>query len=330
MRVVSLLPSATDILVAVGAGDLLVGRSHECNADWHGGDLSDLPVLTSARTAYDPEKGAADVDRQVREADPAAGLYELDEALLRDLQPDVIITQDLCDVCSIDLRTVERVAADLKTPAGVPPRIVSLDPETVEGILDDVLLVGDAVGRSGAAAPVVRRLRERMWRAQEFVNPYSADAGIVAFLEWTDPVFVAGHWTVQLIERAGGRHPWNETVPRPGSGAGAGPQQGERVAGKSVRVEPSLIAAVRPDWVVVAPCGLKLDETRAEAERLLDQDWFASLDALKAGRVALVDGDRYFNRPGPSVVDAFEWLVGWVQKRPELIPEGFAWAEFTR
>lgn len=317
MRVVSLLPSATDMLGAIDALGLLVGRSHECDAP----GVDGLPVLTEPRTRYDVDLGAGDVDRQVREARAAKGLFRLDETVLGELRPDVILTQDVCEVCAVDMQTVERVAFGLDPV----PRVVGLNPETIEGILDDVLRVGHHVGLEDRAAGVVRGLRERMWRAQEYVNPYSSDAGIVAFLEWTDPVFCAGHWTVQMIERAGGRHPWNETVPRAGSGAAAGPQQGERVAGKSVRVEGELIAAVEPDWVVVAPCGLSLEQTRVEAGRLLEKAWFRGMRAVREGRVALVDGNRYFNRPGPSVVDAFEWLVGWLQGRPELVPEGFGW-----
>src|SRR5690606_6297571 len=137
-----------------------------------------------------------------------------------------------------------------------------------------------------------------------------------------------GHWTVQLIERAGGRHPLNETVARPDAGAAAGPQQGERVAGKSVRAPAEALAATRPEALVIAPCGLSVEQTRRAVEAdLRGQGWFEGLPAVRSGRVALVDGSRMFNRPGPRLAEAFEWLVGWLNGRPELIPEGFPWEE---
>ena len=156
------------------------------------------------------------------------------------------------------------------------------------------------------------------------MNPY-ADGSVVGFMEWTDPIFIAGHWTVQLIERAGGSHPLNPTVPIPGSGAAVGPQQASRKAGKSIRVAPEVFCATQPHWLVIAPCGLNLDQVRQEVRTLRAQEWFNTLPAVRSGRVALVDGSQYFNRPGPRLVDAFEFLVGWLQGRPELIPEGFAW-----
>jgi len=128
-----------------------------------------------------------------------------------------------------------------------------------------------------------------------------------------------------LIERAGGRHPLNETVPKPGSGAAAGPQQAERTAGKSIAVSTEVFAASAPEFVVVAPCGLTLDQSAAEAERLMREPWFAQLPAARAGRVAAVDGSQMFNRPGPRLIDAFEWLAGWINDRPELIPADFPW-----
>ncbi|MEZ6241511.1 MAG: ABC transporter substrate-binding protein [Phycisphaerales bacterium] len=321
MRVVSLLPSATEILCAIGARDLLVGRSHEC--DFPPG-LDDLPALTAQRTRYEGASttAAADVDAQVRAArSEGESLYELDAEALAALRPDVILTQDLCDVCSIDLGAVQRIAATLDPT----PAIVSLNPETVEGVLDDLLTVGRAVGREREASGAVVRLSDRLLRAQEHVNAYE-EGPVVGFMEWTDPIYIAGHWTVQLIERAGGRHPLNETVAGEEAGSAAGLQQSQRRAGRSIAVSPEVFDATRPEYLVIAPCGLNLDQTRAEAARLHEKSWFRELPAVRAGRVALVDGSQMFNRPGPRLVDAFEWLVGWLQDRPELAPTGFPWA----
>lgn len=323
MRIVSLLPSATESLFRIGAGDLLVGRSHECDFPTVGG-LARLPVLTAAAT--DQALSAAEIDRSVREATAQSlPLYTLNADLLARLRPDLILTQDLCDVCSIDLAAVERVAAALEPR----PAILSLNPTTLEDMLDDLLAIGRAAGRTESAALAVTELRSRLWRAQEFVNPYT-EGPVVGFLEWTDPLFVAGHWNVQLIERAGARHPLNPGVPTPTSGAAAGPQMAERRAGKSVRVPEDAFAATKPEFIVIAPCGLGLERTRTEARALAAKKWWSELPAVREGRVALVDGNAMFNRPGPRLIDAFEWLTAWINDRPELMPRDFPWEPLAR
>lgn len=340
MRIVSLVPSATETLCALGAGPWIVGRSHEC--DWPESVLG-VPALTAARTRFDT---AAGVDAQVRAAlsagDGGGGqsLYDLDEAGLASLRPDLIVTQELCGVCSIDIGTVRRAVGRVVASGGVEPGVVSLNPQTVEGVLDDVVVLGRALGVAsrragpggagavdwqGRAAGVVAGMRERLARAADHVNAYESGP-VVAFLEWTDPLYVGGHWTPQLIERAGGLHPLNPTTPGPGAGAAAGPiGQSMRVAGPSVRVPAGVVAAVRPERLIVCPCGLGLESAWAQTVAMSAQGWFAQLPAVRAGRVAVVDGNQYFSRPGPRIVDAFEWLVGWLQGRPELVPAGFAW-----
>jgi ABC-type Fe3+-hydroxamate transport system substrate-binding protein len=303
-RVVSLLPSASEILCAIGGEELLVGRSHEC--DWPP-SIADRPILTSQRTGQ-PEgpNASAAIDAEVRAAlaaDDGASLYRLDADLLARLEPDVILTQDLCEVCSIDLTTVRRVAAGMARP----PAIVSLDPKDLFGVFDDLLTVGAAVGRERAAETAMVALRDRYWRAVDFTNPY-VPGPEVAFLEWMDPLFAGGHWTPQLIEAAGGRHSLNP--PR----------------SKSRRIEPEELLAIAPERVIVCPCGYPLEAIRREWATLTGSRWWNLLPANLAGqegRVVLVDGNAMFNRPGPRLVDAFEWLVGWLNDRPELIPPGF-------
>jgi ABC-type Fe3+-hydroxamate transport system substrate-binding protein len=327
-RVVSLLPSATEILCAIGGERLLVGRSHECDFP---ASVTRLPVLTAARTRFE---SSAQVDRDVRASlDESQSLYTLDLALLERLRPDVILTQDLCGVCSIDLASVRRLAERI-SPS---PAIVSLNPTTFEGVLDDHLTVGRAVGLDADAEACVVRLRERIYRAAEYVTPFVDGPG-VAFLEWTDPIFIGGHWTPQLIERAGARHPLNPTVPVEGAGAGLGPiGETQRAAGKSVRVPAEVLAASRPDVLVVAPCGLSLEQAVRETAALATSAWWAELPAVRAGglggaggagRVAIVDGNQMFNRPGPRLVDAFEFLVSFLNDRPEVMPAGFPWSRF--
>lgn len=313
MRVVSLLPSATEILCRIGGADLLVARSHECDFPQ---DILDRPVLTSQRTSFTT---SAEVDRAVRDAlGEGQGLYRLDAEGLRAQRPDLILTQDLCEVCSVDLETVRRLASSMDPS----PEVLSLDPWSLEDVFDDMLRVGGALGRRGQATDAVVQLRERFHRAAECVNPFT-DPAPVLFLEWLDPLFCAGHWTPGLIERAGGSHPLNPTMAREQTGGIATTVR--RHAAKSIQITPERAEAIHPEAVILCPCGLDLATVRREAARLLDQEWFTGTPAFGSGRVALVDGSQMFNRPGPRLVDAFEWLVGWLNDRPELIPSDFPW-----
>lgn len=321
MRIVSLLPSATESLLAI-TGDVhhpratLVGRSHECDFP-DSPSLRALPILTAARTTF---QSSAQIDREVAaQLSTGQSLYTLDTDLLARLKPDLIITQDLCRVCSIDLHSVRTLAASLSPQ----PRILSLNPSTIEAVLDDLLTIGEAINLPAPAAAVVGALRERLYRAEEFVTPFAA-APTIAFLEWTDPLFVGGHWTPQLIERAGGLHPLNPTAAPESAGAAAGPiGQTLRAAGPSIRVPAEVVAAIRPEFLIICPCGLSLADAQRETRLLAQQPWWPDLPAVRAGRVAIVDGNQMFNRPGPRLVDAFEWLVGWLNNRPEIIPPRF-------
>lgn len=297
-RVVSLLPSATEILCEIGAAELLVGRSHECD---HPREIADRPVLTGQRVHGGT---SAEIDREVRASlAENQSLYTLDSERLAALAPDVILTQDLCDVCSIDLHTVRRIAETLPHK----PTIVSLNPADLFQVFDDVLTVGAAIGREQHAEEAMVRLRDRYWRAVDYVNPYVPGPEI-AFLEWMGPLFVGGHWTPQLIEAAGGQHSLNA--------------KGQ----KSRAVEPEELLAAAPERVVVCPCGYSLEAITRELPALMAERWWPLLPAVLSGRaehLVAVDGNQMFNRPGPRLVDAFEWLVGWINERPELIPPSF-------
>jgi len=300
-RVVSLLPSATELLCELGGEDLLVGRSHECDVP---ASIIDRPALTRARTDGGT---SAEIDAEVRAVlgtdDANASLYHLDVAQLIELRPDVILTQDLCEVCSIDLATV-RGAASRMDPT---PEIVSLDPTSIWDVFDDLLTVGAAVGLAKAAEARMVALREAYWSAVDHVNPYVPGPEVL-FLEWTDPPFVGGHWTPGLIEHAGGRHSLNAA--------------GE----KSRQVAPEDIVAAQPERIVICPCGYDLDAIARDLPGLRASDWWNALPAVVDGdpdAIRLVDGNRMFNRPGPRLVDAFRWLVAWLSDRPEITPPDF-------
>ena len=302
---VAILPSATEVLCAVGGESLLVGRSHECDFP---GSITDRPILTAARTTA---ASSAEIDAQVRvalndregEESVSASLYHLDADLLVSLKPDIILTQDLCDVCSIDLATVRAIAAGM--PA--PPEIVSLDPHTLMDVFDDLLKVGGAVGLEREAEVAVVQARDGYWSAVDFVNQYIPGPETL-FLEWTDPPFVGGHWTPGLIEEAGGTHSLNT------------------VGSKSRQVTPEDIVEAQPERVIICPCGYDLAAIRRDLPVLQATDWWNALPAVAGGdsnAVVMVDGNAMFNRPGPRLVDAFRWLVSWLNDRPEVLPPDF-------
>ena len=320
LRVCSVLPSATEALCFIGGAHLLVGRSHEDN---YPESIARLPVLTGQKTSFTT---ARDVDEQVSASLSAgASLYTLDVAMLASLRPDVILTQDLCSVCAIDLVTVERVAASLDPK----PAVVSLNPETLEEVLDTLLQLGDAVGlrpqADAAHAALVRRIATVDAAVAAHYGapppppppapaPQPVRGPSVAFIEWPDPIYVGGHWTPQLIVRAGGSHPLNQ----PDADGGGG--------GKSFPVGEEAVVSSAPELVVLSPCGLDLAATRREAGRLQASEWWRRLPAVAAGRVALVDGDAMFNRPGPRLVDALEWLASVILRQPSAAPAGFPFA----
>lgn len=295
MRVVSLLPSATEILCAIGGESLLVGRSHECDFP---PSVQDRPVLTSQRTTL---ATSSEIDQQVRDVlGSGDSLYDINTDVLRDLKPDVILTQDLCAVCSIDIKTVRNIASTLDPK----PEILSLNPMSVFDVFDDLLNVGNAVGLKPEAEAAMVALRARYWEAIDFVNPYESQAE-VAFLEWADPLFTGGHWTPGLIEAAGGQHSLNPS------------------GDPSRQITPEELVASLPDRLILCPCGFDLDRTQEDLEMLKKTSWWPMLPAVQENNVAIVDGNAMFNRSGPRLVDAFCWLVSWLQNRPEVWPKDF-------
>ncbi|KAJ3299389.1 hypothetical protein HK104_009090 [Borealophlyctis nickersoniae] len=310
-RVVSLLPSATEMLCIIGGEHLLVGRNHE---DDYPHTITDRPILTGQKTTFTT---AADVDRQVSEAlRQGQSLYTLDTDLLQKLAPQVVLTQDLCNVCAIDLMTVERVAQKMNPS----PLVVTLNPLSLEDVLTNIEQVGKAVKMEEAASQTIRHLEARVAKAsafgQEMVDKAGGKRKRVAFIEWCDPIYPGGHWTPQLIHMAGGSHP--VAPPKPGTGAGP-----------SVRTPADILLESKPELVIVCPCGLNLADSRKEADLISDRQWWK--DLMKGTeRVAIVDGNQMFNRPGPRLVDCLEFLVGWIWERPELIPAGFPWEDYNK
>jgi len=304
LRIASLLPSATEILCFIGGGHLLVGRSHEDNFPQ---EITHLPFLTGQVTQFTT---ASDVNQKVSETlSSGQSLYTIDEQQLCNLNVDLILTQDLCKVCAIDLQTVERIAARLSPR----PRILCLNPQNLDDVLQNLMEVGEAVGLAPRAKEALAALHARLHAVDACVALHSQShrrVSNVAFIEWSDPLYVGGHWTPQLIERAGGCHPLN-------------PGKGSNGAGKSFAVTADQLVASDPELIIVCCCGLDLAAVRHEAASLQAKDWWPSLRAVQAGRVALVDGDAMFNRPGPRLVDALEWLCSVLTEQPDRSPPDF-------
>ncbi len=293
MRIVSLLPAATEICYALGLDGDLVGVSPECD---YPPASKEKPVMS--RVLMDSDgKTSADTNEMVGRALARGGaLYEVDERALQDASPDVILTQALCEVCAPTVGDVRAAAAHL-----VPkPRIVSLDPHRLKDVLEDVERVGKACGAGVAARSVVEDLRDRIERVA-FLTGHTHARPKVACLEWLDPLFSAGHWVPEMVELAGGV----DVLAQPGD--------------KSRRIEPKDVVIASPEIAVLMPCGFHLDRTRTEATALTTQTWWRNLPAARTNRVWAVDGSSYFNRPGPRLVDGLE-ILGHVL-HPEIFPQ---------
>ena len=276
MRIVSLVPHATELLFALGLDDEVVAVTHECDFPEA---ARDRPKIT--RNALPPGLSAAEIDAAVKERTARGeSIYELDADLLRELEPDLIVTQALCTVCAVSVDDVRAIADEMRSP----PRVLSLDPRTYGETLGDVRTVAQATGARDAALDLIARTARRVDAVRVAVR--GASRPRVAALEWLDPVFVAGHWTPQLIEMAGGR----DVLGFPGE--------------HSEETTWDTVVAAHPDIVVVMPCGL--DTKAAHAEALAHAD---ELRSAGAGEVVAVDAGAMFSRPGPRLVDGLELLA---------------------
>ena len=291
MRIASLLPSATEIVCALGARADLVGRSHEC--DFPPG-LEDVPVLTSARVGPLPSSRAIDASVRSLLRD-ALAIYDIDVEGLRAARPDVIVTQDLCDVCAVSLGDVRAAVARL---ARQDVAIVNLHPMRLEDVWGDIARAADAIGRAAAGARLLAGLRARVADIARRVTMARARRPRVVTIEWIAPVMIGGMWMPELIALAGGE----ALVTRPGQHAPT--------------LDQDALAALDPEVVLVKPCGFPLHRTVEELDVLreaLPRGWRA--------RVYLADGNAFFNRPGPRIVESLEILAACMH--PELF-EDFA------
>ncbi|MFC6836884.1 cobalamin-binding protein [Halomarina ordinaria] len=285
MRIVSLLPSATEIVYALGLEPVAV--SHECD---YPPEASEKPAVNATR--IDPTASSADIDAQVLDAErEGEGVYDIDLDVLAAADPDLIVTQGLCDVCAVDEVVVEEAVEELDLDC----RILTTDPHSLADVFDDIRRVGRATGREGHADQLVSELRAGVDAVRD-VTAGVEERPEVAVLDWLDPVMTAGHWVPELVEYAGGDPLFagDASVPR----------------------EWAAIREADPDVLVAAPCGFDLDQTAANLGGLTDRPGWDDLTAVREGRAYALDGHHYLNRPGPRLVDTLEYLAALIH--PDL------------
>ena len=281
MRIVSLLPSATDIVCSLGLRDQLVGRTHEC--DWPPG-IENVPAVTSDALATH-EMTSADIHAAIGGAvHSGSSIYGLDTDALDRAAPDLIITQELCEVCAVSYEAVTSAARLMDADA----KIVSLEPHSIDDILDHVVLVGELTKARDAAERVVADARERLDRLR--TATHGLERPNVVCIEWLDPIFAAGHWVPEQVEVAGG----TEML---------GPH-----GRPSHQVPWEAVVEASPDVLVLMPCGMPIERTLGELNALTNRPGWHDLPAVRDGRLHVVDASSYFNRPGPRVVRGAEIL----------------------
>jgi iron complex transport system substrate-binding protein len=282
-RIVSLIASATEIVCALGFENDLVGRSHECDFP---DSVARLPVCTEPK--FNVEGSSYAIDQRVKAVlQEGLSVYRVHADVLKRLNPDVIVTQSHCEVCAVSQRDVEQAVADW---LGTRPRVVSLAPNALADVWDSMRQVADALGAPDQGTALVRSLQQRMSAIADRARALRMRPG-VAYVEWIDPLMAGGNWMPELIELAGGVNLFGQ------AGKHSPWMTWEELHGRD------------PDVIIVAPCGFDLARTREEMPALTRRPEWPAQRAVRAGRVYLADGNQYFNRPGPRLVESLEILA---------------------
>ncbi len=288
MRIVSLLASATEMIYALGCQDQLVGRSHECD---YPPEVQALPVVSKVQ--IDISASSAQIDAQVREmardaltperaALKALSIYAIDTELLQQLQPDVIFTQTQCEVCAVSERDV---IAALRQLTGLQPRVISLSPYWLDDVWQDMLRVGEALGRTEQSQRLVNDYKKSLAHLREITAGFGGTPRVTV-LEWLDPLIAAGNWTPELVAYAGGEHVLS--------------QEGLH----SSRLSWDELQRADPDVLILSPCGYSLERTLEDVTLLQQHPAWPMLRAVQMGRVYAIDGNQYINRSGPRLVES--------------------------
>jgi iron complex transport system substrate-binding protein len=282
-RVISLISSATEIVCALGCEGMLVGRSHECDFP---PAIRHLPICTAPK--FNIEGSSRDIDRDVKALlRDSLSVYRVDADRLAELEPDVIVTQAQCEVCAVSLRDVEQAVCSWLQAC---PKLVSLVPNALEDVWVDIENVADALGVSSRGTELIQQLQSRVAAIAEKSKTLS-HRPTVACIEWIDPLMAAGNWVPDMVELAGGVNLFG-------------------VAGKhSPWMTFEQLIAADPEVIVVLPCGFDIERSRRELPAIAERPEWSRLRAAREGRVFLTDGNQYFNRPGPRLVESLEILA---------------------
>ena len=281
LRIVSLLPSATEIVAALGLTDAIVGRSHECD---YPPEIQDRPICTEAQ--LNSEQPSAQIDADVLDlTQKALSIYKIKTDVLEQLQPTHIVTQDQCDVCAVNFTDVEKAVAELTLSS---PNVISLQPNVLSDVWADIERVAATLGVESRSLLI--GLQSRIEACRQKTQGLS-ERPTVAAIEWTEPLMAAGNWIPELVELAGGKSVFG-------------------IAGKhSPYLKWDTLVKADPEVIIIMPCGFGLDRTRQETQPLTQRPEWSSLQAVRTGKVFITDGNSYFNRPGPRLVDSLEILA---------------------
>lgn len=295
VRIVSLIPSATEILANLGLSDSIVGRSHECD---YPPEIQNRPICTQAR--LNSNAPSSEIHHEVNNIlQSALSIYQIKTDVLEKLQPTHILTQDQCDVCAVSLKDVEKAVAELTHSS---PQIISLQPNVLEDVWHDIERVANAFGVD--SVKVLENLEARVKICQQKIQGLSLEeVPTVACIEWTDPLMAAANWIPELVNLAGGQTLFSVT------------------GQPSPHLKWENLVVSNPDIIIFMPCGFDLQRTRQEAQLFTQNPQWQKLHATQTGRVYITDGNSYFNRPGPRLVDSLEILSEILH--PEIFDYGY-------
>ena len=303
-KIISLLPAATEIVCALGLEQNLVGRSHECDYPER---IKSLPVCSEAR--FIPGSNSAAIDRQVKEIlTDALSIYTIDKEKIKELNPDIIITQTQCEVCAVSLNDVEEALENLLDKDAV---IISLEPNTLTDIFNDIKHISVKLGVEKRGEELLELMHERVDIIRHKLK-FIADKPTVACIEWIEPLMLAGNWTPELVEIAGGKSILTEN-------------------GKhSPYINWEAIKDQDPEIIILMPCGFPIERTIREMSVLLALPGFSEIRAVKNNRLYIADGNQYFNRSGPRIVDSIEILAEIIYPKQFIFGyEGNGWIKFS-